>query len=468
MKPPAGYIIAGPASGSGKTTFTLGLMAWLQKQGYAVAPFKVGPDFIDPGHHTRITGTPSRNLDGWMLSREYNRDLLRRHAAGADLAVVEGVMGLYDGYDGVSEAGSTAQMAKWLDLPVILVVNARSMARSTAALVKGFVEFDPAVRFAGVVFNNLGSAGHLRYLQEAVGHYLSVPMLGGLFRDDSLSIPERHLGLVTGDEFRLSRKAIDRLADIIGRGLDTDRLTAGLRPGRGTGEEQEKFAASAADGPRIGVARDAAFSFYYPDNLDLLAAHGAELVFFSPLSDTRLPDNLSGLYFGGGYPELFAGKLSANQSLRDQVRQASADGLPIYGECGGFMYLCREFIGRKGRPLPMCGCFPLATRLLDRLKALGYREVTLRADALLGTAGMTARGHEFHYSEIAAAEQEIPAQIRRAYAVSGRRGETSSLEGFCVNNTLASYVHLHFGSNPEFCRHFVAACRQHQKKNGSG
>ncbi|MDY6824148.1 MAG: cobyrinate a,c-diamide synthase [Thermodesulfobacteriota bacterium] len=461
METPTGYIIAGASSGSGKTTFTLGLMAWLRRQGYAVAPFKVGPDFIDPGHHARVTGTPSRNLDGWMLSMEYNLGSFHRHCRQADVAVVEGVMGLYDGYDGKSETGSTAQMAKWLDLPVILVINAKSMARSAAALVKGFVEFDPAVRFAGVLFNNLGSEKHLAFLREAAEHYLSVPVLGGLLRDEQIAIPERHLGLVTGEEHRLSDTDMTRLADLIETGLDTDRLLAGVRQRPADGGTQPSASASCVNAPvRIAVARDAAFCFYYPDNLDLLAEHGAEPVFFSPMTDSALPENIGGLYFGGGYPEVFAGQLSENRAMRGAVLQASHDGMPVYGECGGFMYLCDRFIDDNKADLPMTGCLPLATKMLGRLKSLGYREVTLKRDTILGTAGFTARGHEFHYSEIAG---PVPEAIKRSYAVTSRGNEPENAEGYTRGNTLGSYVHLHFGSNPDFCRFFVDACRQYRK-----
>lgn len=461
MATPPGYVIAGASSGSGKTTLTLGLMAWLRRQGYAVAPFKVGPDFIDPGHHTRITGIPSRNLDGWMLSRTYNMDIFRRFSRQADIAVVEGVMGMYDGYDGKSEAGSTAQMAKWLDLPVVLVVNAKSMARSAAALVKGFVEFDPDVRFAGVVFNNLGSSRHLAFLREAAEQYLSVPVLGGIQRDGQIAIPERHLGLVTGDEHRLSDAAMARLADLIETGLDTDRLVKDIpsRPAH-TGTPPEAPSTAAGVPVRIGVARDAAFCFYYPDNLDLLAANGAEPVFFSPITDRDLPEHIHGLYFGGGYPEVFAGRLSENRTMREAVLQASRAGMPIYGECGGFMYLCDRFISANDTALPMAGCLPMTTRMLGRLKSLGYREVKLRQDTILGRAGLTVRGHEFHYSEIAG---PVPAGVDRMYTIAARTSGKETPEGYCMNNTLGTYVHLHFGSNPDVCRCFVNACRLYKE-----
>lgn len=459
MDKTTGYVIAGPNSGSGKTTISLGIMAWLRKRGYAVAPFKVGPDFIDPGHHTRIAGRISRNLDGWMLSKSYNQDTFRRCSAQADVAIVEGVMGLYDGYDGKSEAGSTAQMAKWLGLPVILVVNAKSMARSVAALIKGFVEFDPELNFAGVVFNNLGSANHLKYLEDAVGKYLSVPVLGGIQRNSRINMPERHLGLVTDDEHMLKREDIDLLSDLIEEGIDTERLTEGIAPGR-CGNDHVTAKRTTGDSVRIGVARDAAFCFYYQDNLDMLESNGAALVFFSPINDKKLPDDLSGIYFGGGYPELFVDRLAGNETMRGDVRRASLDGMPIYGECGGFMYLCDRFLGENGDTFPMAGCFPFSTRLLNRLKALGYREVVLKSDSIFGRAGMKARGHEFHYSELT----EKVSGIRQVYEISGRTGRKSQKEGFCVNKTLGSYVHLHFGSNPEFCARFVESCENY--KNG--
>ncbi len=485
-----GYVIAGPGSGSGKTTVCLGIMAWLRKQGYKVVPFKVGPDFIDPGHHARITGMTSRNLDGWMLSKEYNLNTFYQCSAQADIVIVEGVMGLYDGYDGKSDAGSTAQMAKWLNLPVILVVNAKSMARSAAALVKGFVEFDPEVNFAGVVFNNLGSKNHLKYLEDAAGEYLSVPVLGGILRNDRIAMPERHLGLVTDDEHMLKQEDIDFLSDVIEEGIDTELLLKGVkskrayphvegrslpskfRPGdiraerytlhshaeHGNEDKNKEKKNLAGDSSlRIGIARDSAFCFYYQDNLDMLESNGATLVFFSPTEDKNLPENLSGIYFGGGYPEIFADRLSGNKTMRSQVKRASQNHMPIYGECGGFMYLCDQFIGEKGNAFPMTGCFPYSTRLLDRLKALGYREVVLKENTIVGLNGMKARGHEFHYSEIA---DPVPG-IKQVYTISGRTGRNPQKEGFCVNNTLGSYVHLHFGSNPEFCSHFVEFCRSY-------
>ena len=450
-----GIVIAGTHSGCGKTTVSLGVMAALARKGLRVAPFKVGPDFIDPGHHAAVTGVPSRNLDGWMLSREYNLEAFRRAAAGADVAVVEGVMGLFDGYDGKTEAGSTAQMAKWLGLPVLLVVDARSMARSAAALVQGFENFDPALSFAGVAFNRLGSLRHMDYLREALEGAVRMPCLGGILRDDALAMPERHLGLVTAEDHPLNDSAIRRLADRIEHGLDLDRLLRSLPELTAPPVPAPARAADRDGAVRIGVGRDNAFCFYYPDNLERLEACGAQLIFFSPVGDPGLPPGLDGLYLGGGYPELFAAELAANEPMRRSIREQSAAGMPIYAECGGFMYLCRELEDRQGRRFPMADCFPFTTRMLPRLKALGYREVRLRRRTIIGETDAVIRGHEFHYSEIV----EGPGPGETVYRIADRQGVESAAEGYMLHQTLGSYIHLHFGSAPPAAEAFVACCR---------
>ena len=450
-----GLVIAGTQSGVGKTTVTLGLLAALRRRGLVVQPFKVGPDFIDPGHHTRAAGRVSRNLDGWMLSREANAALFCRQARGADVAVVEGVMGLFDGYDGSSDAGSTAQMAKWLGLPVLLVVDARAMARSAAALVHGFASFDPDLSLAGVIFNRIGSPTHLEYLQQGLAALQGVRGFGGLPRDPELAIPERHLGLATTEDHPLGEAYLTHLADWLEAHLDLDGLLEAL-PQLTLPEEQTP--AVVAPAVRLGVARDRAFCFYYPENLELLAEAGAELVPFSPLDDRELPPGLHGLYLGGGYPELYAGPLAANAGLRQAVYDFAAAGLPIYAECGGLMYLAQEIRDLEGQAHPMAGVFPFTVRMLPRLKALGYREVTLAAAGLLGPAGTRARGHEFHYSEMVGE----PVGVARLYRVTPRKGGEAVAEGYCAGNVLASYVHLHFGSNPEVARSLVASCRAYK------
>jgi cobyrinic acid a,c-diamide synthase len=452
-----GLVIAGTKSGCGKTTIALGMMAALSRRGLTVAPFKVGPDFIDPGHHTRIVGAVSKNLDGWMLSKEYNLECFRRAAQDADVAVIEGVMGLFDGYDGKSEAGSTAQMAKWLGVPVILLVDAASMARSAAAVVMGFEHFDEQLNYAGVILNNLGSNRHLKYLTDAMQERIQMPCLGGVIRNENIMIPERHLGLVTREDHPLTRQTVDSLADIIEKNIELDGLLSALpeinlpRPsGKEMGSQEKKV--------RIAVARDNAFCFYYQDNLELLEQHGAEIVFFSPLTDDDLPQDAAGLYLGGGYPELFAEKLAENSQLRDRIRDKSHNGMPIYGECGGFMYLCEELVDLNNASYPMTGCFPFATKMFPRLKALGYREITLTGDTTIGKRGLSIRGHEFHYSELT----RLGSDFQTVYQISDRSGLDRPPGGYQINQTLGSYNHLHFGSQPAVAGHFVENCRKYR------
>jgi cobyrinic acid a,c-diamide synthase len=453
-----GLIVAGTKSGCGKTTVSLGLMAAFTRRGLKVAAFKVGPDFIDPGHHTRITECVSRNLDGWMLSKDYNLELFRRHAANADIAIVEGVMGLFDGYDGKSEAGSTAQMAKWLDLPVILMVDARSMARSAAAIVSGFERFDEDLAFAGVIFNNLGSDRHLHYLNDALAHNVQMAGLGGIHRNEAIAIPERHLGLVTQQDHQLTSDNIEALANLIEENIDLDNLLANLPDISQPGVPDDKSDLTGAKKVRIGIARDNAFCFYYQDNFDLLEQNGAELIFFSPISDRHLPPNIDGLYFGGGYPELNAAQLENNAMLRKEIKESCLSGMPIYSECGGFMYLCKEIGDRDGNRYPMAGCFPFITKMFPRLKALGYREVALTTDTIIGKSGQRIRGHEFHYSEL----EKVSPEIKTIYKISDRTGLNKPPDGYLVHRTLGSYNHLHFGSQPDVARNLVDTCYAYQ------
>ena len=429
-------------------------MAALAQRGLKVAPFKVGPDFIDPGHHSRITGVTSRTLDGWMLSKAYNLNCFRNASATADIAVVEGVMGLFDGYDGKTESGSTAQMAKWLGLPTVLIVDARSMARSAAAVVLGFEKFDKDLNYAGVILNNLASDRHSHYLTEALESNVAMPCLGGIARDEKISIPERHLGLVTDEDHPLTDSAMEALTEIIEKSINIDSLLESLPEFDTVAEPSATDADQITRGVRIGVARDNAFCFYYQDNFDLLEAAGAELVFFSPISDKRLPADLDGLYLGGGYPELVADRLAANTRLRKQIKSASREGMPIYAECGGFMYLCAELWSQKGIRYPMAGCFPFSAQMYSRLKALGYREITLTKDTIFGPSGQTIRGHEFHYSEL----NKPKSNTDTVYRLTDRAGVDKPPQGYYTNRTLGSYTHLHFGSQPQVAGHFVTAC----------
>lgn len=455
---PRCMVIAGTHSGVGKTTVSLGLMAAFQKRGLTVQSFKVGPDFIDPGHHTRLLGVPSRNLDGWMLSKEYNRATFCRSMQGKDFGIVEGVMGLFDGYDGRSEAGSTAQMAKWLNAPVILVVDASSMARSIAALVHGFKTYERDLRLGAVIANKVGSDSHAGFLAEAMESVPDVAFLGGLPRTEEVTIPERHLGLVTSDEEPYPADLFNKLVALVEEHLDMSKLLE--MEATVVGDEVLPGPPTRQARIRLGVARDEAFCFYYQDNLDLLTHFGAELCFFSPVRDSNLPANVSGLYLGGGYPELYARKLAENESLRREILAAAHRGMPIFAECGGFMYLANS-IEVERRNYPMVELYPFSTRMLPQRKALGYREVVLKEDCLLGPKGLKARGHEFHYSELIGDPGEVP----DLFQLSSRKGIQVGTDGFMLDNTLAGYIHLHFGSNPAMAAHFVDSCREYQEKN---
>lgn len=442
-------IVAAPASGSGKSSVTLGLLGALQRRGLTVAPFKVGPDFIDPGHHAAVCGRASRNLDGWMCGRDGVLHSFAAGSAGADLAVVEGVMGLFDGADGATDAGSTAEVARWLDGRIVLVVDARAQARSAAAVVHGLASFAADLQFTGVLYNRVGSAGHARLLREAHASRPELPpLLGCLPRAAAVALPERHLGLVTADDATAGATYV-QLADWVEAHVDLDRLLATLAGPAPAGAVGTAAIAGARSKLRIGVARDAAFCFCYPENLEWLERAGAELVFFSPLTEP-LPEDLAGLYLPGGYPELHVARLAANRALLTGLRRAVAAGMPVYAECGGLLLLAASLDG-----VPLAGVFPAAAKMLPQRRALGYREVTMLVDTPLGPAGTTARGHEFHYSELA-----MPPEITRAYRVSGRAGTSCADEGYLRGSVLGSYMHLHFASNPALAENFVATCRR--------
>ncbi len=346
-------------------------------------------------------------------------------------------------------------MAKWLGVPVILVVDASSMARSVAALIHGFATFDPDVQLMAVIANRVGSSTHLMYLTEAMESVPGIMFLGGLPRAEPVTIAERHLGLVTSDEEPYDPELFNTLALLVEENLDLNKLLD--MPATVIRDESLPLAEPRHSEVRLGVARDEAFCFYYQDNLDLLAHYGAELCFFSPIRDQHLPDNVAGLYLGGGYPELYARMLAKNESLKSAILAAAYQGMPIYAECGGFMYLTRS-IQVEGRTHAMVGLYPFRTRMLPRRKALGYREIVLRKDGLLGPKGLRARGHEFHYSELI----DAPGEIRDLYQVCNREGMDAVADGFVVHNALAGYIHLHFGSNPEVAANLVERCREYQ------
>ncbi len=451
------FMVAGTESSVGKTTVALTLMAMLRQRGYSIQPFKCGPDFLDAGHHGAICGRVSRNLDTWMLDGAAIRMSFASACLDADAAIVEGMMGLYDGAMGDSEDGSSAQIAKLLGIPVVLVLDAGMSARSIAAVVKGFESFDPDVRFAGIVLNRVDSDQHYRMLETAIRSVTTTPLLGRISAVPEIAIPERHLGLHTTEE---TTSAEDRLAAFAQAGQDhLDLKPLVEMPWTGAGVRNQSAPAVRVEQwrVRIGVARDKAFSFYYQDNFDLLRQNGAEIVFFSPLSDASLPRDLDGLYLGGGYPELHPEALSRNAQMLADIRAFAEQGKPVYAECGGMIYLGQSLALLDEGVYAMAGVLPLEFEMTPLLMQFGYVEVTFIEDCLLGKKGTKVRGHSFHCSRVRSGSM-APAAYRLKYSLSG----CEELEGFSKGNLLASYVHLHFRANPALAASLAGAARQMQ------
>ncbi|MED4731612.1 cobyrinate a,c-diamide synthase [Aneurinibacillus migulanus] len=453
-------IIAGTGSGAGKTTITIGLMAAFRKKGLVVQGFKCGPDYIDPAYHTAITGRPSRNLDSWMLTEDVVRGVLTRASADADISVIEGVMGLYDGKSPVEDSGSTAEISLLTQTPVVLVVNVHSMARSAAAVVKGFQALNPNVSIIGVIANHAGSEGHGELIRQAVEKECGIPLLGTLVRTPEVRIPERHLGLLPAVERGELEPLFEQLGEMVARRIDIDRLLAlAEAPPIPSNSTFRLFPAAKKLRTTvcIAIAKDAAFNFYYPENLEMLVEAGAECVFFSPLAGESVPDGVDGLYIGGGFPEEFAAELAAAEGSRTSVRRVIESGMPTFAECGGFMYLTNEIITTDGESYPMVGIIPGRTRMQTKRAALGYREAYGLAGNFLLQEGETARGHEFHYSTFET-DEELP----RAYEVQSRFGKKQ--EGVLRENVVAGYTHLHFASAPLVVERWISACLAYQEK----
>jgi len=459
-------VIAGTASNVGKTTVTLAILAALRKQGRRVQPFKVGPDFIDPSHHRAAAGRTSRNLDGWMLGADLNRAIFSRATADADLAIIEGVMGLFDGSSPVNDIGSTAELAKQVGAPVLLVIDGSAMARSAAAMVSGYARFDPALNVAGVVFNRVGSEGHYRLLKAAVEQETNVAVVGYLRPDAAVTIGDRHLGLVMAME-QGTGALYDRLAKAAADTIDLDQVEslAGLCGGMEDATSPfPSLQKRGKMGVRIGIAQDQAFCFYYPENLELLEAEGAELVPFSPIRDQSLPDDVAMVYLGGGYPELHGAALAANGAMRQAIRQFAERGGTLYAECGGLMYLTDGIRDFDGMRYEMVGLFPADAVMQRRHMTLGYRAATVAAPCILGGAGVTARGHEFHYSRL-----EPHGPLTYALTLADAKGETTGSDGLVRDRVVAQYTHLHFASNPHVPEALVASARlSHRAQTGRG
>ena len=455
-------VVAGVGSGVGKTTVACALMAAFRRRGRLVQPFKVGPDYIDPSHHGRAAGVPARNLDAVLVPPAVMRRLFERAASRADVAIVEGVMGLFDGRTGADDEGSTAQVAKLLGAPVVVVVDVSKTARTAGAIALGCVDFDPELDVVGFILNRVASPGHEQTAREAIQAATGRPVFGAIPHDPLLEIPERHLGLVPAHGGQAGAELIERLADAAEQHLHVDRLWDAAGPRQRASVEGEPLPTvppHRAPGPRIAVARDAAFSFYYEDSLELLEAAGAELAPFSPLADATLPLGAQGVYIGGGFPELFAGELSANESLRRAIRGAAERGVPIYGECGGLMYLGEVLTDFAGREHRMAGVVPMRSIMQQGRVSVGYRTARAVRSSPLLEAGQQVMGHEFHYSALAAPVSEETA----AYRLAERGG---ACEGYARGNVLASYVHVHFGADPRLAPRFVGRCAAAQAREG--
>lgn len=449
-------IIGGTHSGLGKTALTLALVAAFRRRGYRVQTFKVGPDFLDPSYLAVASGRPCYNLDGWMMGRKYVENLVARVTADADIAVIEGAMGLFDGAKTNSLKGSTAEIAAWLRVPVVLVADARGVARSLAATVKGYATFDRRVKVGGVIANRCGSKNHALLLKQAL-QAASLPSLMAAIPWGVLpKLPGRHSAPVTADGKNISPQILEKLADVFEQHALWEEFLhlAGTAPLLSAHAQVKQTLPQRV---RLGVAYDAAFHFYYQDFFDELEFRGCELVRFSPVSDGCLPDGLDALYFGGGHPEEMAAALSKNTAMRSAVKQFAQSGRPVYAECGGLMYLCLSLEKADGTVHPMAGLLPAKTRMHHRIQSLAYTEVFLKEDSLWGKRGSMARGHEFHYSQILAGSDGLDGWCS-VYSAKKSRAAVPEEEGFQKGRVLASYVHLHLASRPALLEYFVKTC----------
>lgn len=447
-------MIAGTGSGVGKTTVTIGLMSAFRKKGLTVQGFKCGPDYIDPSYHTAVTNRVSRNLDSWMLSKEMVLDIFTHGSKGSDISIMEGVMGFYDGKDPRTDEGSTAEISIITESPVLLVVNCASMARSAAAIVKGFQLLSKGPNIVGVIANKVGSEGHFKLVKTAIEQECNVPVIGYLKRELDIEIPERHLGLIPSIERGELDSFFEKLGDLVLETVDIDHLLELSQAGPiDTEITTSLFEKKHENSVKIAVAKDAAFNFYYPENLEILEAQGAELVYFSPLANEPLPENIDGLYIGGGFPEEFAKELSESHIAKQTIKYAIEQGLPTLAECGGFMFLTDSIETTDGNRYEMVGIISGVAKMHTKRVALGYREISGRQGNFLINENQKARGHEFHYSTF-----EPNKEIQHAYETKGMRG--TKLEGCLIHHVVAGYTHFHFASCPALVGNWIKFCKE--------
>lgn len=446
-------IISGTNSGVGKTTIVTGILAVLKQKGLTVQSYKVGPDYIDPGFHQLASGKVAHNLDSWLIPTDKLVPIFVKTAIDNDVVIIEGVMGLYDG--GRAGISSTAAISKLLKAPVILVIDAKSIGESAAAIALGFKMYDSEVNLAGVIINRLGSQNHQNMICEALKK-INIPVLGCIYRNEALHMPERHLGLTPVTEYNPSTM-ITHLQKQISAQIDIEELLkiARLSPDINDMSGESNVVPQFTPKLRIGVAQDEAFSFYYPESLDVLKDLGAEIVAFSPIKDTILPQ-VDGLLFGGGFPEMFVNELANNTSMRQSIRQACHEGMPVYAECGGFMYLTKQIIDFNGKEYDMVGVIPATCNMQSKLQTVGYVEATALTDNVLCTAGDILRGHEFHFSQMKNEDTKQPFPWAFQFKKT-RTGEIYS-GGYAVNNIVASYLHIHFVGNEQNALRFLTKC----------
>ena len=454
-------IVAGDRSGVGKTTVTLAILAYLAAQSDRVQSFKVGPDYIDPMFHRAVTGLPCRNLDPFLTSPDYVRHCFQLHAANAEWVVVEGVMGLFDGIGHLDDTkrlndyGSTAHLARLLNLRVLLVLDCSSLSSSIAAIAHGYANLDPQVAIAGVILNQVASDRHLELLETALNS-IEMPILGVVRRNAAITIPDRHLGLIPDVELPDIKHIFNKLAHLAQTSFNWDKLfplvSMSPRP------LVSMFPRPPVPTPpiKIAVARDKAFNFYYQDNLDMLTELGAELVFWSPLQNSKIPDNIQGLYFGGGFPEMFARQLAENNNVLQQLRQIIQAGIPTYAECGGLMYLCQKLVDLQGKTYSMVGIIPNTVTMEAKL-TLGYRQAIALRDSPIIPAGQTVKGHEFHRSQLTLANSTPQWQLQGVH-----RTSPQFTEGWNRKQLHASYLHLHWGNAKYLPQRFIRYCRNYQ------
>ena len=453
-------VIGGTHSGVGKTSITIGIMGALARKGRRVQGFKIGPDFLDTSFHTAVTGRPSRNLDSWMMPRARIPSIFASGCEGAGIAVIEGVMGVFDGIDGKSEAASTSEIAKMLKAPVLLVIDAYGLAGSAAAVVLGYKSLDPRLRLSGVILNRVAGDIHAKMCSEAIARHSKVPVLGAIPVSQDVKLPERHLGLVPASEMK-DGKVLDAIIDQTEAHVDLDRVeelaqSASQIPAPRGRTTQYKIQ---RDKTTIAIAKDQAFSFYYQDNLDRLAGAGARIEFFSPLNDDIVPEGSSGLYIGGGYPEVYAKALSENHPMLESISKLAMDGMPVYGECGGLMYLTKSIQDVEGVEHKTVGLLDAKTSMVRRL-TLSYTLARSMRPNILTRAGSIVRGHEFHFSTL----RDVPLDAEFAYQLKRGIGVGDGRDGWTCYDTLASYMHTSFASDGRMAERFVESCVNYSRR----